>query len=294
MNDYQFIFIGGAPRSGTTLVQRLLNAHPEVYGGPEFDMLPEVVALRNRFVRRIENGRIDRFFDTDYLDTTFKKFLCDLFAEKIRRERVRFLSEKTPANILVFPELTELFPEASFVFVVRDPRATVASMLEVGKKTTTPPFTQDLISAVRYMNQCLEGGLSLGSRTITIRYEDLVSQGENQAAWLFRILGLPDAEVSLRDAKYDRSQAGKEREVWFTREQLEGGVYASSLDKWRQTLSSTQVKYIERNCVFPGLTDTYYQPPTGRPWHRDIGFNCQHWWNLAKRGRKALAKRLGS
>lgn len=46
----------------------------------------------------------------------------------------KFYSEKTPGNVLIFDELLEIFPKARCFHVVRDPRGTVSSMLEVGKR----------------------------------------------------------------------------------------------------------------------------------------------------------------
>lgn len=275
-------------------MQRILNAHPEVYGGPEFDLLPDIIALRSRFVRRIESGRIDKFLDGRRLNDVFRSFIIQLFDDKMQREGVRFFSEKTPANVLVFSELADLFPHARFVFVVRDPRATVASMLEVGKKVKTPRFTQDLISAVDHTKRCLERGVSLGSRATVVRYEELVEKGDQQAAWLYSRLGIPDADVSIRDAKYDRSEAGTERGVWFSKEQLEGEVYNTSVEKWRKSLTRAQADYVERVCVVPPVTDHYYKEKRGIPWHFDAGFWSAHFWTLACVASRVLGKRMRS
>ena len=70
----RLIFVGGSPRSGTTLVQRILDCHPEIYGGPEFDFVPSIVDLFQTMRKSIGSGRIDAFLDdasvTFYLDTS--------------------------------------------------------------------------------------------------------------------------------------------------------------------------------------------------------------------------------
>ena len=43
----RFIFVGGAPRSGTTLVQNMLDSHPDILGGPEFIHIPDIINLRH-------------------------------------------------------------------------------------------------------------------------------------------------------------------------------------------------------------------------------------------------------
>jgi hypothetical protein len=65
---YRHIFVGGAPRSGTTLVQRILGAHSLVYAGPEFDLVPEIIRLRNQFIQKIIAGRISAYMDENYVN----------------------------------------------------------------------------------------------------------------------------------------------------------------------------------------------------------------------------------
>jgi Sulfotransferase family len=59
----RIVFVGGSPRSGTTLIQQLLNYHPAVYGGPEFDFVPEIADLFRRMRQSIRSGRIDNFLN---------------------------------------------------------------------------------------------------------------------------------------------------------------------------------------------------------------------------------------
>jgi len=50
----RLVFVGGSPRSGTTLVQRVLNHYPKEYGGPEFDFIPSIAELYQKFLRGLE------------------------------------------------------------------------------------------------------------------------------------------------------------------------------------------------------------------------------------------------
>ena len=50
----RLVFVGGSPRSGTTLVQGVLNHHLKVYGGPEFDFIPSIAELYQKLLRGLE------------------------------------------------------------------------------------------------------------------------------------------------------------------------------------------------------------------------------------------------
>jgi hypothetical protein len=52
----QFVFIGGAPRSGTTMIQNILANHSGIHAGPEFDWTPELARIFSGIKRGIQNG----------------------------------------------------------------------------------------------------------------------------------------------------------------------------------------------------------------------------------------------
>jgi len=116
------IFIIGCPRSGTTLLFRLLQQHVEV-GTPG----GEGHILWNTFQHpRRRNWSSDRLLEADIVPGE-REFLY----AAIRRmaEGGRFL-DKTPRNCLRIPYLLELFPGARFVVLKRDGPPTVSSLIE--------------------------------------------------------------------------------------------------------------------------------------------------------------------
>ncbi len=96
----RLIFVGGSPRSGTTLAQRILDCHPEIYGGPEFDFVPPIVDLFQQMRTSIRSGRIDAILDEKGLVHAFRGLLVALLLPKLQAEGVSYLSEKTPSNVL--------------------------------------------------------------------------------------------------------------------------------------------------------------------------------------------------
>lgn len=135
------VFIVAAPRSGSTMLFETLARIPGIWtiGGESHDEFERVPGWHPR----------DRGYDSNRLtaadaDASARARLTTAFALKLRdsegvpwrgrgpaaaREAVRLL-EKTPKNALRVPLLKALFPDARFIFLVRDPRDSLSSIME--------------------------------------------------------------------------------------------------------------------------------------------------------------------
>jgi hypothetical protein len=135
------VFIVSAPRSGSTALFGLLASRAGFHtiGGESHGVLRAFPTLRAEDAD-LTSGRLGRIHvDADVRRLLPACFLCllrdhrgkpylDMAAEQ-RPARVRFL-EKTPRNALNIPFLLEVFPEARFIFLYRDPRENIASIIE--------------------------------------------------------------------------------------------------------------------------------------------------------------------
>ena len=140
------IFIVCPPRSGSTLLFETLAQAPELatIGGESHGLIEGVRGL-SPAVRGWESNRL---VAAD-ADRTAARNLAAAFAERARYRdgsrpdpaRAFRLLEKTPKNALRVPFLAEVFGNASFVYLYRDPRETVSSMLDAwrsGRFVTYP------------------------------------------------------------------------------------------------------------------------------------------------------------
>jgi hypothetical protein len=268
LKKYGHIFVGGAPRSGTTLVQRILGAHSLVYAGPEFDLVPEIVKLRSQFLQKIDVGRISAYLDKDTVNALFGGFLVSVFQKKINETGKAYLSEKTPSNIEVFPELLECLPQAQYIFIVRDPRAIVASMLEVGRKyrkdlKVPPLFTRSTRHAVAYINQLWAKGnearLKSGN-VLVMHYEDIISNPRGAIEGMTRFLALPFEEglLNIQESDWEMPAFKAGEAYWYTKEQLKDAIRKDAVEKWPNILTKYDLyvinKWLQR---ISGLTDRY-------------------------------------
>ena len=226
MNPY--FFIVGCPRSGTTLLQRMVNAHPEVAVTPESHWIPRLyekpwalkengliehklvreLAAHPKFARlgigRQELKRLERSGQT----LTYSRLVTALFDLYGRAQGKPLVGDKTPDYVRRICTLHGLWPEARFVHVIRDGRDVYLSMREWPKVHPKPgDFTtwkQDPVSTAAWwwgFNVRLgrDAGRSLGSELYyELRYEALVTFPREECKKLCAFLGLPFDEAMLR------------------------------------------------------------------------------------------------
>ena len=263
----RLVFVGGSPRSGTTLAQRILDCHSEVYGGPEFDFVPPIVDLFQDMRRAIQSGRIDAILDEKGLVHAFRCLLVALLLPKLQAEGVGYLSEKTPSNVLAFPWLEECAPEAKKILVIRDPRDVVWSMLEVGQRQRrrqghASGFVRDTVAAVDYMNQCLRAGTALAETSancLVVYYEEMVSDPISVANRMYRFIGV--SEMEHLDLENEQFKAARNRESWIdwaTPETISGGVEKDRVGVAKKRLKRSDWDYICAKTInHPLLTKRY-------------------------------------
>jgi hypothetical protein len=266
----RLIFVGGSPRSGTTLIQRILDCHPEIYGGPEFDFVPSIVDLFQNMRNSIRSGRIDAFLNEKGLAHAFRSFLIALLSPKLQAEEVSYLSEKTPSNVLAFPWLEECVPESKKILVLRDPRDVIDSMLEVGRRERrrtgrASGFVRDMVAAVDYMNQCLEAGVAVtesSPNSLVVYYEDVVLHPLGVANRMYRFIGVP--EIANLDLENEQFKAARNQESWIdwaTPGTMSGGVQNDRVGVAAHRLSRAQLDYINAKTIrHPLLAERYSMP----------------------------------
>lgn len=200
------LFIFSLPRSGSTLLQRLLATHPEVATASEpWLLLPYLYALKENgicaeyshrtarialedFVSELPNGK------NDYLHS-LHDFVMHLYVKAAKQEATYFL-DKTPRYHLIADEIVNLFPEGEFIFLWRNPLAIIASLMETFHqgKWNAHHFEVDLFSG---LNNLIEVYERYGERMKVIRYEDLLIHPEIECAELFNSLGLMSDNTEL-------------------------------------------------------------------------------------------------
>ena len=224
----------------------MLGFHSDIFAGPEFDHLPSLMRVYREMVRGIE-WRQSVFYTHEMLRASVAALLGSLLLPSADKLGKRLISEKTPDNVQVFDDLGDILSEAKFVFVVRDPRAVIHSMQQVGAraaaKERVAPAGRDLLADLDWINRSTSAGDCFAARNpgrcIVVHYETLVSRPEETLGGVCRFLGLKfDPQMLRTDQKNEYVQPVLDRSgyVWYTPEMYNSAVDPSRSSAWEQGL----------------------------------------------------------
>jgi hypothetical protein len=198
---HNLIFIISMPRSGSTLVQRVLGGHPDlVISSEPWVMLNPVYGIRTKGIETeydIEwaNLGISEFLEhytdgPEIYDDAIRAFAKALYTNAIERAGGKRFIDKTPRYVLIVEDLIRLFPAAKFIFLLRNPLSVLASIVNTQIKNDLwglDDFREELL---RGPDAILRGMELLGDKAIVTRYEQFVSAPETTLKEICRRLDL--------------------------------------------------------------------------------------------------------
>ncbi|MCK5860888.1 MAG: sulfotransferase [Candidatus Hydrogenedentes bacterium] len=139
-SSVNLVFVIGAPRSGTTMLERMLSSHSQIQGGPEPHLLTPLAHLgvwdkvdkapydhvlaaqaQKGFVSQLPKG------EQDYWDAC--RAYCDVLYGRYTHAKgdKPYCLDKTPAYALVLPFMTKVYPDSSYIVLTRHPLAIFSS-----------------------------------------------------------------------------------------------------------------------------------------------------------------------
>ncbi|CAO1409341.1 unnamed protein product [Diamesa serratosioi] len=262
------IFIGGVPRSGTTLMRAMLDAHPEVRCGQETRVIPRILQLRSHWMKsekesmRLEEAGIGK----EVLNSAIAQFCLEIIAK--HGDPAPRLCNKDPLTLKMGSYVVELFPNAKFLFMVRDGRATVHSI--ISRKVTITGF--DLTNhrqcmskwnqAIQTMHeQCQEIGKE---GCMMVFYEQLVLHPEEWMRKILKFLDIPWNASVLHHEEYINKQNGVAlSKVERSSDQVIKPVNLEALNKWVGAFPEDVVR--DMADIAPMLSVLGYDPYANPP-----------------------------
>jgi len=253
-------FLVGFMRSGTTLTQEVLDAHPGVFVADEADFIWAV----HRELHQMDKSKGGTAEKLGRLDLAGVIHLREFYWNRVRQRfgdsiGDRLLVDKFTMNTIDLGLINFIFPDAKVVFVMRDPRDVCVScfmQLMVPSPTTvhllTWQGTAEFYAMVMDWWMYIRQQMTLGF--IEFRYEDAVTQFEPTFRKVFDFLGLSwDAGV----ADFHKRAAGKFIAT-PSRTQVTQPLYASSVTRWRHFESEFAPV---ADLLEPFVRAFHYEPP---------------------------------
>lgn len=226
------IFVIGMPRSGTTLVERIVSSHSSVHSGGE---------LQNFSVclKRASGSRTASMFDLDTISRSGQLDWSKLGAAYIASTRpgtghTPHFIDKLPHNFLFAGHIARALPNARIINLRRNPIDTCLSNFRQLFAQTSPfyDYSFDLLDTGRYYlmyDRLMKHWQRVfPGRILDIHYEDIVESQEEASRKLIEFCGLPWEDACMR---FEHNQAPV---ATASAVQVRKPIYRTAMERWRR------------------------------------------------------------
>ncbi|MEQ8850648.1 MAG: sulfotransferase [Phycisphaerales bacterium] len=235
------VFIVGFPRSGTTLVEQILAAHPGAATSDELPLLNEAMSrlARERGMSIAWPEVLQRFEEPDVV--RFRAHYREVAAARlgVNVEAVRIV-DKQPFNLQYAALIRRVYPEARLIVVLRDPRDAVLSAWFQDFRPRSAGHFYDLATAVdcydAQMSAWLDLRPRLGGAMLEVRYESLVEDVEAGARRIIAFAGLQWHDRILEFPALARRRAISTPSY----QDVSTGVHTRARERWRRYESAVR------------------------------------------------------
>lgn len=224
------VFVACMPRSGSTLVEQVLHAHPQAFGAGEIAWLHQLAAdLPTRLAVKLpyphcmaQLGQVD----VDAMAASYLQRLQALAPTALR------ISNKHLLNILHLGLVELLFPAARVIHIRRDPLDNGLACFMASLPPAAAPWADDLAHiglALRQADRLMAHWRdTLSLSMLEVQYEDLVNDTEAQLRRIIDFCGLPWDERCLRFWEAERVV------LTPSYNQVRQPIFSSAVGRWRR------------------------------------------------------------
>jgi hypothetical protein len=309
-----YVFVVGCPRSGTTLLQRMLDNHPQLAVANDSHFIPRVIEnvavgvdppLTPELVEQVRTYR--RFYrlglPDDAVDEvakvthTYRGLVAALYSEYGRRRGKPLAGEKTPDYVRYLPRLHTLFPWARTIHIIRDGRDVALSTLQWARQNKGPGrfelwWEEPVAVCALWWRRQVETGRQDApkldpSRYRELKYEKLVDEPEAALRDLSAFLQLPYAPemVAYHEGRSRNERGLSAKKAWLAPTQ--------GLRNWRTQMKERDVELFE-TLAGDLLASLGYARSTRNPSPgiARVAARCRCWWDseMARRQAKRIAR----
>jgi hypothetical protein len=310
------VFVVGCPRSGTTLVQRMLDSHPLLAVANDTHFIPRALAgegvgpgvdppLTPALVERVRTyHRFPRLGLSDEAvseaargSRTYGELVVALYSRLAARRGKPLAGEKTPDYVRHLPLLANLFPWSKIVHVIRDGRDVALSALGWAREDKGPGRyelwrTEPVAVCALWWRWLVDSGrrdgAGLAGSYRELRYEDLVADPDPQLRATCEYLDLPFApEMARYFEGRTRSDPGlSAKRAWLPP--------TTGLRNWRREMDARDVQLFE--AIAGDLLAELGYPrrfETVSPQIVGLAERCTAWWGAEMERRRQKEAGLG-
>jgi len=229
---FQPIFLIGFPRSGTTLLDTILRTNKSI------EIIEEKPVLRN-FLRNLDIKIKNNFNHLDNLDKKFIQNMQNFYFEEreqyLENKKTKIVIDKMPLNIIYIAEILRFFPNAKFIFALRNPYDSILScfMQQFELNPAMKNFTSLESSVILYdlvmkLWTIYRDVFSINCHFI--KYEDLVTDFEKTTKEIFKFL-----KIDWSDNTKNFYMTAKKRLNISTPSynQITSPLYSRSIGRWK-------------------------------------------------------------
>ena len=236
--DSSPIFILGMPRSGTTLIEQILSSHPDVFGGDEQLLIPDMIRKNfgNKDLKLYFDNIID--FNRDKFKDIGEEYISNM--KKISNNSKRY-TDKFPENFFWIGFIKLILPKSKVIHCYRNSRDNCLSLFKNHFPTGRMNYTYDLNLIVEYYNQYHDlmnyWNKTLPNFIFNLKYENIIRNTKFEIDKLLKFCDLTwnDKCLNFHDNKRIVKTASDV--------QARKKIYSSSIDSWKKYEKFLRIKF---------------------------------------------------
>jgi len=254
----QPFFVFGSGRNGSTLLNRMLNTHPDLSLPTEQYFLSSMIyrfvlynyldasTLTEKMMQLLKKRDLHTWQDTDWneLDVSsfsFSSFIDQVFRLQCKTSQHSIWGDTTPVNTFQLPLIYRFFDSARYIFLLRDGRDVVASYQQNANAFDHLPTFESQIDFWLLSIQYYEW-LKKRSQVLLVKYEDLINDTDST---LRAVCDFLEVGPSMNWQKFNENT----KDTFFQKEQhrkVRGNLDKTRTGTWKQRLTREQMAFCEK------------------------------------------------
>jgi len=268
----QMVFIVSRGRSGSTLLQSILDSHSSICAPLESKFVLHLKSkylhvkkwdekVINTFLKDLYTNRKIRLFwniDRNKLISLFSEYQINSYADACKlvylsfpsvhiKKNVTVIIDKNPAHSRFINELHTVYPKAKFIHLIRDPRATIHSQMKAFNRKSIYNLAE---LWVFLNNKIVNSFKTLNVENTSLKYEDLVLNPKNEISSLLLFLDLMLEEKMLESHRSIKPLTINNNYLSLPHHQNVGNpINTKSIEKWKSFFNLKTITIINFICA---------------------------------------------